>query len=243
MQLERLVVEREGDLCRLVLSGAPLSTREAVELGEAARELVEDRSVRAVVLASAGRDFCPGPAEDLDPLLPGLDPTVALATIRVPVVALLHGQVTSVGLELALTADLRLAAPDTRLQLPDVPAGRLPCWGGTQRLPRVVGAPEALRMLLLGEPVEATRALETGLVHEITDDLVARAGEVLSAWRARGPLAVEYAKEAVLAGAELSVREGLALEADLNTLLQVSADRAEGIAAFLEKRQPGFTGT
>lgn len=242
MDLRQLVVDRRDDVCRIVLSGTPLGSREAHELGQVAGDLVEDRSVRAVVLETAGPDFCPGPAEDLDPLAPGLDPTVALAAIRVPVVALLRGTVASVGLEIALTADLRLAAPDVRCSLPEVPAGRLPSWGGTQRLTRVVGTAEALRMLLLATELDAGHAAAAGLVHEVVADPAGRAEQVLAAWAQRGPLAIEYAKEAVLTGAELPVREGLALEADLNTLLQVSADRAEGIAAFLEKRPARFTG-
>lgn len=242
MQLQHMTVDRDGEVCRLVLTGSRLCCREARELGHVARELAEDRTVRAVVLDSSGRDFCPGSDDDLDPLAPGIDPTVALAALRVPVVALLRGVVSSVGLEIALTADLRLAALNTRLALPDVAAGRLPSWGGTQRLPRVVGSAEALRMLLLAEPVDAEYAATIGLVHEVVDDLAARAEKVLVTWTERGPLALEYAKEAVLSGAELPVREGLGLEADLNALLQASTDRAEGLAAFLGKRPPRFSG-
>lgn len=242
MELQRIAVERAQGQCRIVLSGAPLGPREAAELDSVARQLTEDRELRVLVLDSAGDDFCPGADGGLDPLAPGADPTVALAAVRVPVVALLRGRTVSVGLELALTADLRLAAPDTVCAFPEVPAGRLPCWGGTQRLPRLVGPAEALRLLLLGESVDASRAAAIGLVHEVVDDPRARAGQVVEQLLGRGPLAVEYAKEAVLAGAELPVREGLALEADLNTLLQTSADRAEGLAAFLGKRPPGFTG-
>lgn len=241
MKFEHVTVSREGGLCRILLSGSALSTRESHELAVAARELVEDRSVRAVLLASSGDSFCSGASDDLDPLAPGIDPTPALAALRVPVIAVLHGEVRSVGVEIALTADLRVASPDTCLSMPDVAAGRLPAWGGTQRLPRVVGAGEALRMFLLAETVDAARAESIGLVHEVAADPSARAEEILATWLNRGPLAVEYAKEAVLAGAELPVLAGLALEADLNTLLQASSDRAEGLAAFLEKRSPRFT--
>lgn len=242
MELQRIVVDRRGAVCRILLSGTPMAPREARELESVTRELVEDRDLRILVLTSAGEDFCPGADEHLDPLAPGSDPTVALAAIRVPVVAVLRGRTASVGLEIALTADLRLAAPDTVCSLPEIIAGRLPSWGGTQRLPRLVGAAEALRLLLLGESVEAPRAAGIGLVHEVVEDPGARAQEIIGQWLARGPLALEYAKEAVLAGAELPVREGLALEADLNTLLQTSADRAEGLAAFNAKRLPTFTG-
>ena len=239
---QQVAVTDEDGVRHIRLPGGALTPAVARALTRTAEDVVEDRSVRAVVLQTAGPDFCPGAAPDLDPLTPGLDPTPALARIRVPVLALLTGTVASLGLEIALTADLRLATPDLRCSMPDVPAGRLPCWGGTQRLPRVVGPAQALRLLLLGVVVDAGEARRIGLVHEVVADPVARAGEVLSLWAGRGPLALEYAKEAVLDGAELPVREGLALEADLNTLLQVSADRAEGIDAFLTKRDPRFTG-
>lgn len=237
-----VTVMREDRICRITLPGGTWTAGHARSLRAAAEQLIEDRDVRAVVIETTGADFCSGLATDLDPLAADVDPTRALARIRVPVVALLRGAVASVGLEVALTADLRLAAPDVRCWLPEVPSGRLPCWGGTQRLPRVVGVAEALRLLLLGETVDAERAFRIGLVHEVALDPAERAAQTLRTWQARGPLALEYAKEAVLAGAELPVREGLGLEADLNALLQVSDDRAEGIAAFLEKRDARFTG-
>lgn len=242
MQLQEIVVDEREHVCRLVLNGELLTARSARELTAVVQELGEDRSLRAVVLDSSGADFCPGAAEDLDPLELRVNPATALAALRMPVIAVLRGAVTSVGLELALVADLRLAAPDTILQEPDVARGSLPSWGGTQRLPRIVGASEALRMMLMTEPLSAARAYEIGLVHEVVEDPSARSQQVVTEWLARAPLALEYAKEAVLAGAELSVREGLGLEADLNTLLQVSTDRAEGLAAFLGKRPPTFTG-
>jgi len=98
-------------------------------------------------------------------------------------------------------------------------------------------------MILLGEAVTAADALHDGLVHEVIDDPLARASEHTAEWLQRAPLALEYAKEAVRDGAELRLREGLALEADLNTLLQTTEDRAEGIAAFLQKRAPRFRNT
>jgi enoyl-CoA hydratase/carnithine racemase len=95
-------------------------------------------------------------------------------------------------------------------------------------------------MILFGEPVEASDALHQGLVHEVVDAPLERAAQYTAEWLARAPLALEYAKEAIRDGSELRLREGLALEADLNTLLQTSQDRAEGIAAFLGKRTASF---
>lgn len=233
--------ERGGAVQRLTLPGGPLDARVAAELTATLAGLVEDRSVRVVVVDS-GAGFCDGPAPDLDPdtLVP--DPAAALARVRVPVVAILCGSCRSVGLELALCADIRVADPTARFALDDVRSGRLPSWGGTQRLPRAIGTSRATEMVLLGRALDAAEALACGLVHDVHNDPAGRADEVVDELLSVGPLALELAKEAVHRGAELPLRDGLRLEGDLNTLLQSSADRAEGLAAFFAKRPPDFAG-
>jgi enoyl-CoA hydratase/carnithine racemase len=181
-------------------------------------------------------------AADFDPLDIQPDPVAVLARLRTPVVAAIDGDCLSVGLELALAADIRLATPTSRFGLPDLRAGRLPCWGGTQRLPRVVGTARATSMLLLGEVLDAPQAAGAGLLHTVSDDLDGAIEAVVDSLLAVGPLAVELAKEAVHRGAELPLRDGLRLEGDLNTLLQSTGDRAEGLAAFFAKRPPDFAG-
>ncbi len=229
MHLQHLAVERDSGLVRLRLSGRPLGQREAMELAATATDLLEDRSVRLVVIESAGPDFCPGPAADLDPLL--VDPTEVLSRLRPPVVAHVVGRASSVGCELALAADVLVAGPDGRLILSDVTEGRLPCWGGTQRLVRAVGRPRALEVLLLGAEM---RGDELGAMTSLDD--------VVQTLLARAPVALELAKEAIERGAEMPMRDGLRLEGDLNHLLQTTADRAEGLAAFFEKRPARFEG-
>ncbi|MFN0090561.1 MAG: enoyl-CoA hydratase/isomerase family protein [Acidimicrobiales bacterium] len=244
MRFEELahLSEQRGAIQRFVLPGGALSARGARELAAAADSLVEDRSVRAVVLEARGPEFCSGAGEDLDPLALGVDPAAALARLRPPVVALIAGPCRSVGLELALAADVRLAAPDAVFALDDVAAGRLPCWGGTQRLPRAVGVSLATAMLLAGRVLDAGAAFGAGLVHAVADDVGAALAAVVERVLATGPLALELAKEAVHRGDELPLRDGLRLEGELNTLLAGSADRAEGLAAFFAKRPPDFAG-
>lgn len=241
MRRERVGASVRDDVLDIVLGDVTMTSRQSAELADLLAEYVEDRAVRAVVLRSDSADFCIG----MDDELSGdrqYSPTPAdlLAGFRVPVVAVLTGRVESAGLELALAADVRLAGPDACFRLTEVSRGRLPHWGGTQRLPRVIGQAAALRMILFGDPVDAARALHHGLVHEVVDAPLGRAAEYTAEWLTRAPLALEYAKEAVRDGSELRLREGLALEADLNTLLQTSRDRAEGIAAFLGKRAASF---
>jgi enoyl-CoA hydratase/carnithine racemase len=237
----RTAGDRDGAVQRLELPGGALHAACAAELVDAAAALVEDRTVRVVVVSAAG-EFCSGLGDDLDPLAYAPDPAAALARLRVPVVVAVSGACRSVGLEIALAGDIRLAAPSTRFALDDVRRGRLPSWGGTQRLPRAVGTGPATAMLLLGTELDADGARSAGLVHEVHADPLRRAEELVDELLAVGPLAAELAKEAVHRGAELPLRDGLRLEGDLNTLLQSSADRAEGLAAFFAKRPPDFAG-
>jgi enoyl-CoA hydratase/carnithine racemase len=243
-ELLELTAAHGGAVRVIRLTGQLLGPREAAELVDAATSLVEERAVRAVVLTSGGPDFCAGPAADLDPSSFPIDPAAALARLRPPVVAAIRGRCLSVGLELALAADIRLADPTARFGLPDVAAGRLPSWGGTQRLPRAVGAPRATAMVLLGELLDASEARNAGLLAglsapgQLDDTVDATVEQLLGA----GPLALELAKEAVHRGAELPLRDGLRLEGDLNHLLQATDDRAEGLEAFFAKRPPDFAG-
>lgn len=241
MRRERVQTQLRDGVLDIALSDALMTARQSAELADVLDDYAEDRDIRAVLLRSESADFCVGiDHEVIVPRSYGPTPADLLAGFRAPVVAVLTGRVESAGLELALAADVRLASPDARFRVPEVAEGRLPFWGGTQRLPRVIGQAAALRMILLCEPVAAPDALHQGLVHEVVDSPLDRAAEYTAEWLTRAPLALEYAKEAVRDGSELRLREGLALEADLNTLLQTSQDRAEGIAAFLGKRTASF---
>jgi enoyl-CoA hydratase len=168
--------------------------------------------------------------------------TAAVSRIAAPTIAVLGADAIGPAWELALACDLRLAASQIRVGNPEVRWGRLPSAGGTQRLTRLVGPGTALRLLLLGEVVAAPAALEIGLLHRVVtpDALNTSLDEVLTGLGASAPIALSYAKEAVLSGADLPLVDGLRLEADLATLLQTTHDRAEGIAAFLERRPARF---
>ena len=214
--------------------------------------LADERDqVHVVVVAASGADLGLGWGPDAGA---GTDPRragaplgaafEALAELPQPTVCAVRGRAFSAGLELALACDLRIAEQGSRFAFPDVADGRVPRGGGTQRLPRAVGISQALRLLLTAEEIDADEALRIGLVSE-----VAPAGAAASAARAvacriasRGPVAIRFAKEAVARGIELPLPQALRLEHDLSVLLQATADREEGVRAFLERRPPRFEG-
>lgn len=243
-ELQHLSLEAEGARRRVVLAGGPLTLAAARELAAVASDLAEERgAVRVLTIASRGTDFCPGPDPDLDPLTAGVDPPAAIAAIPFPVVVALGGRVGSVGLEIALAADLRIGRPDTRLSLTDIASGRLPCWGGTQRLPRLAGRSVASSMLLAGAELDHEAASRCGLLQFVGDDADALADEVSARLAELAPYALAAAKEALIRGPELPMRHALEFEGDLNHLLQTTRDRAEGLTAFFDKRPPHFEGS
>jgi enoyl-CoA hydratase/carnithine racemase len=168
----------------------------------------------------------------------------ALALVPQPTVAAIRGAAHSAGLELALACDIRVAAQGATFAMPETGAGLVPRGGGTQRLPRAVGRAQALRLLLTGERIDAAEALRIGLVSEVVPDgeELAAATAVATAIASRGPLATRFAKEAIRRGVELPLEEALRLELELTVLLQTTADRAEGVRAFVERRDPEFSG-
>jgi enoyl-CoA hydratase/carnithine racemase len=168
----------------------------------------------------------------------------AVAAIPQPVIAAMSGPAHSAGLELALACDIRIADVSVTCAMPETATGLMPLGGGTQRLPRAIGRAAALRLLLLGEETDATEALRIGLVSRVVaeGEVDAAAHEIAGAIAERGPLATRMAKEAVHRGSELTLDQALRYELDLTVILQSTADRAEGVQAFIERRQPRFTG-
>jgi enoyl-CoA hydratase/carnithine racemase len=233
---------------RLALPDARFDRPSLDALTAAAAELRgRTADVYAVVVAS-GVDFGTGWSSDAfaEDVIAGLPPLGAafdaVAAIPQPVVAAMRGEASSAGLELALACDVRVAARDARCSMPETSLGTVPRGGATQRLPRAVGRAHALRLLLTGEPIDAAEAYRIGLVSELAaDGAVEIAARALAATIAsRGPIATRLAKEAVQRGADLSLADGLRAELDLTVILQTTADRAEGVQAFVEKRPPRF---
>ncbi len=164
-----------------------------------------------------------------------------LDILPIPSIALVNGYAFGGGLELALACTFRIAAPASRLGLPEIKLGLIPGYGGTQRLPRLIGEARALDMILTGRTVPAAEALAIGLINRIADGDLIEAGKSYAREMTGYSLrALALARDAVHRGLQTILQEGLAIEADLNTLAFEAEDAAEGMAAFLEKRKPAF---
>ncbi|MEX2501568.1 MAG: enoyl-CoA hydratase-related protein [Trueperaceae bacterium] len=224
-----------------------------IELSVALDHVEADADVRALVLHGEGRGFCAGadlaefanlddPFSGREASLNGQDVANSLATLPIPTVAALHGFAVGGGLELALACDLRVAAPGTRLGLPETTRGLIPGYGGTQRLPRLIGEGRALDLILTGRLIDGEEALSFGLVSRVADDPLAEAEAVARATLGNAPVALGLAKEAVKRGLDATLPQGLEIEADLFGLVVTTDDRAEGVRSFLEKREPEFGG-
>jgi enoyl-CoA hydratase len=160
------------------------------------------------------------------------------------VIAAINGFALGGGLELALACDFRYASENAKLGLPEVSLSIIPGYGGTQRLPRLIGTGRALELILSGEMIDAEKALRIGLVSRVlpAPELMPAVEAVARTILSRGPLAVRMAKEAVRRGLETPLDEGLRIEADLFAIVSSAEDMKEGMRAFLEKRPPLFKG-
>ena len=229
----------------------------AEEIRLVCRVIGEDDALAVTVITGSGKSFSVGGS------FPGDDSAAsrgaeaagewlerhrvadAVASLPVPVLVALNGDALDHGLELALAGDLRIACDGARLGLTQVSGGIMPWDGGTQRLPRLVGPGWARDLVLTGRTIDAGQALAIGLVNRVEPPelLASSVEETVQGILAGGPIAARYAKEAVKKGADLTLAQGLGLEADLNVILQSTKDRAEGIQSFIQRRPPRFTGS
>jgi enoyl-CoA hydratase len=225
------------------------------ELEDVFGALTKNATVRVILLTGAGeKAFAAG--ADINEIA-GTDAVTGEAkavrgqavfrlieTCGKPVIALINGFALGGGCELAMACTMRIASETARLGQPEVKLGLIPGYGGTQRLPRLVGQPAALKLLLTGEMIGAAEALRIGLVDEVVpgDRLIARGEQLAKAIVEVAPLAVVGCLEAVRSGSELGIQAALAVEAEIFGRLCGSVDKAEGTSAFLEKRVPQWKG-
>lgn len=224
------------------------------ELGHAIDEVRMRDDIAGMILTGAGRAFAAG--ADISELT-NQTPVLAKARARggqeifrrfemsaKPVIAAVNGFALGGGCELAMACHVRVAADNAKFGQPEVKLGISPGYGGTQRLARLVGKGRAMQLLLTGETIDADEAFRIGLVNKIVPaaDLLSAARGMLQEMLANGPLALALCIEAVDRGLEMSLDEGLILEANHFGLLAATDDMREGMRAFLEKRQAAFRG-
>lgn len=252
---EVLLLQRRGDILIATLNrprkGNALSTQLILALGKLTEDLAlggRYAEVRAVVVTGSGpKVFSAG--ADIHNLVGLTERTAteqmrtgqlvfdALEDARQAVIAAVNGIAFGGGLELAMSCDLRIAAPTSLLGQPEMTLGNIPGWGGTQRLPRLIGEGRALEMILSGEPIGAHRALEFGLVNSIADDPVAAAVTIATRIAAMSPTAVAAAKRAVYAGVRSGITRGLVLEAELVGRCSVSPEQRAAVQAFFDRKK------
>jgi len=225
------------------------------ELGEAFRGAREDPAVRGVILTGsgskafvAGADIAElsqmGPIDGVEVSRLGQRVFREIELSRKPVLAAVNGFALGGGCELALACHLRVAAENARFGLPEVKLGIIPGYGGTLRLPRIVGKGRALELMLTGEMIDAPEAYRIGLANRVVaqEALAEQSRALLQTILKNGPVALGLAIECATRGLEMSVDDGLALESNLFGLLSATEDMHEGMTAFLEKRPAEFRG-
>ncbi|QED48985.1 enoyl-CoA hydratase/isomerase family protein [Cytobacillus dafuensis] len=206
--------------------------------------IIEGAGTKAFVAGADIKEF-PGLAPEAGEALCTRGQSIfnLLAELKQPVIAAIDGFTLGGGLELALACDIRISTARSQFGLPEVKLGIIPGYGGTQRLPRLIGIGKAMQLIFTGDFITAEKAYQIGLVEEVTEtDALSKAIEIANSISSRGPIAVKAAKEAVMKGMQLSLKEGLNLEAKLFGDLCTTEDKEEGVAAFFEKREPVFTG-
>ena len=259
MSQRTIIVERQDHVVTITLNRPEVLNAQnnpmREELVATFAALKGDEDARAIVVTGAGeRAFSAGAdiKEFLEPPVPTrfreqrkrLDYRAEMDRCPQPIIAAIRGFALGGGLELALACDIRVAAEDAQLGLTEINLAIIPGGGGTQRLPRLVGRGKALEMILTGARVPAAEALRIGLVERVVPvaELMPAALALARSMADKAPVALRYAKEAVIGGLALPLADGLRLENDLATLLRTTEDRAEGARAFVEKRAPRWTG-
>ena len=259
MTYEMLQVERDGAIAVVTITRPKvlnaLNAATLAELGQAFDALAADEAVRAIVLTGAGeKSFVAGadinelavqtPVQGKEHAAAGQRVFDRIETLGKPVIAAINGFALGGGCELAMACTLRIAVDTARLGQPEINLGLLPGYGGSQRLPRLVGRGVALELLLTGDMISAARAFEIGLVNRVVPaaDLLAEARKLAAVLAGKAPVAVRYILEAVQHGAEMPLADAQHLEATLFGLVATTDDMREGTRAFLEKRPAAWKG-
>jgi len=259
MAYENILVEKKDGIGYVTIDRPKklnaLSIKTVKELTDAFEKLARDKKVGVVILTGGGeKSFVAGadipefaklkPDGARDYAIRGQKLLNLIERLGKPVIAAVNGYALGGGCEIAMACTMRIASDNASLGQPEVNLGLIPGYGGTQRLPRLVGKGRAYEIILSAKPIDAATAERIGLVNKVVPqaELMATCEKMAKTIAKRGPLAVKYCLEAVDRGLNMSLDDGLALEADLFGLVFGSKDVREGVKAFNEKRKPDFKG-
>lgn len=258
MDYRKLIVERQGRIGVVRINHPEalnaLDTLVLRELGQAFDAFAADADIDVVVLTGEGRAFVAGAdiaemsamtaAEGKAFGRLGADVFRKIELLPQPVIAAVNGFALGGGCELAMACDIRIASAKAKFGQPEVGLGITPGFSGTQRLPRLVGLGKAKELIYTAAVIPAEEALRIGLVNKVVapEALMDEAFALAATIASKARLAVRYAKEAINRGIETDIETGIAVEASLFGLCFATADQKEGMAAFLQKRKPDFTG-
>jgi enoyl-CoA hydratase/carnithine racemase len=259
LKLENVLYEKKGPIAYVTINRPKvlnaLNAKTISELRSAFEDARDDSEVRGVVFTGAGdKAFAAGadigemandtPLTAEQKTRSGQALTDLIENLGKPVIAAVNGFALGGGCELSMASTIRIAAETAKFGQPEVKIGIMPGYGGTQRLPRLVGRGRALQLILSGEIISAQEAYRIGLVNEVVPptSLLARAEAILNQFISNAPVGVKYSIEAVNKGLDTSLAEGLLLEASLFAICAGTEDKKEGTSAFLAKRAPKFQG-
>ncbi|MBW1710024.1 MAG: enoyl-CoA hydratase/isomerase family protein [Deltaproteobacteria bacterium] len=254
--IDQIKVEKDNSIGIITLNRPDqknaITSQIAAELKEIRSEIGFGSEINVIILTGEGRDFFSNGVDgseyskftNAEEFVSKLSTASTMGSFDRPTIAAINGDAIGQGLELALACDIRIASESARFAMPQAAQGEMAFDGGTQRLPRLIGRTKAMEMILLGRTVDSDEALRTGLVNRVVepDEVMPAALEMARDLSAKGPISLRYAKEAIHKGLDMTLEQGLRLEADLYFLIHSTEDRTEGIKAFRDKKKPDFKG-
>lgn len=256
--MEAILYEERGTIGFLTINKPEvlnaLDAQVLEEIDSVLDQIEKEHRIQVLILTGAGRAFAAGADIGAQSVLDmeggrawgkrGSAIFRRLELLSVPTIAAVNGFALGGGCELAMACDMILASSKAKFGQPEVGLGITPGFSGTQRLPRLVGKAKAMELILTGKMIKAEEALRIGLVNEVTEPevLLERAEELARAIERNGPLAVKYAKAAVIRGIQMDLDSAIAMENELFAMCFATGDQKEGMQAFLEKREPDFQG-